>query len=156
MTLKRHRLKNKSNDKPKVHYGLVTHQVLNKTDRKKLVNSGHIEKGKYEYYLDCPIEKLKEVLLELVNTNNFLSKFRIYEGNLRVRDFSFTNVQLDYREDGSIEFKFGFKGDPNNQVYFNSDSDIYINESTGLALIYVNNPVYFFDGTQRYSQEFNN
>ena len=156
MTLKRHRLKNKNQDKPKNYYGLIKHAVLNKADRKKLVNKGQIEKGKHEYYLACPISELKEILLELTQTNSILSKFRIYEGNLRVRDFSFTNVQLGYREDGSIEFKFGFKGDPNNQVYFNSDSDIYINESTGLALIYVNNPVYFFDGTRRYSQEFNN
>jgi len=143
-------------NKPKIYHGLVTNQVLNKSDRKILVNKGQIETGKRIYYQDCPISELKNVLLELIQTNNILSKFRIYEGNLIVRNFSFTNIQLDYRKDGSIEFKFGFEGNPNNQVYFNNNADIYINEAIGLVLIYVNNPVYFFDGTRRYFQEFNN
>jgi hypothetical protein len=153
MTLKRNRIPN--SDRQKRFYGIITHNAMNKIERLKLFKTGCIEKGKHEYYLNCPITELKNELMDISSKYSMLSKFRIFEGNLRVRDFSFNNVRLDYRKDGSIEFIFAFKGDPNNQIYFNSDCDILLDYLHGQVLIYVNAPVYFFDGTRRYSQQFN-
>jgi len=132
--------------KRKHFLGLIERKVLNKTERKKVVKDEKSE----EYLKNCKVEDLVEILITLAKTNTVLSKFRIFEGKLRVRDFSFINCRLTYRKDGSIEFKFAFKGDYDNQVYFKDDCDIRLDPTNGHVLIYVHGPVYFFDNSRRY------
>lgn len=79
-------------------------------------------------------------------------KFRIFEGKLRVRDFSYCNLKTEINN-GVIKFKFGFKGNPENQIHFEDNCDIIYNYRRKFIEIRVNGPVYYEDGTRRYTSD---
>jgi len=130
---------------------------LNKNERKQFVSQGIISKEKAQEWInDILISELKVELDDIRGLyTNSLVKYRIFENNLRVRDFSLINCKLEYL-DNRLYFRFSFRGDPDNEVYIenNVKCDIVLNHPRGLILIYCDGPVYWADGTRRYDQQF--
>jgi hypothetical protein len=91
--------------------------------------------------------------LHLLMLDKDTTKFRIYEGSLRVRDFSYCNLNLELTPE-HIKFKFRFKGDPGNWIHFSDNSDVIYNYRRKFIEIRVYGEVYYEDGTRRYDQVF--
>jgi len=91
--------------------------------------------------------------LELLRLDLDTTKFRIFEGKLRVRDFSYCNLVLELINNDTIKFKFRFKGERQNQIHFKDNCDIIYNYRRKFIELRVNGPVFYEDGTRRYTTE---
>lgn len=125
-----------------------------KKPNQRLVNVDKGYKEKVVIYDDISYEELKEAIEEENALNLNLFRVRIFETNLRVTDFSFCNCVIDDLED-RILFKFSFKGHPLNWVYFNSNSELIVNNKNNTIEVKVKGPVYWADGTRRYDNRIN-
>jgi len=129
---------------------------LNRNEIKYFVKRKVISEDKKELWKEnVPVYDLLDEISDIkkIHTNSLI-KIRLFEGNRkRVRDFSFINLVNETDTDNNrLWFKFRFKGDPENWVYFDLDLEcnIILNHPRGLILVYVNGPIYYKDGTRRY------
>jgi len=76
---------------------------------------------------------------------------RIFEGKLRVRDFSLNNLELGLIGD-TLEFRFIHKGLENNHIHFSDTSTVHYDYEREMLLVHVNGNVYYKDNTRRYDE----
>ena len=76
---------------------------------------------------------------------------RIFEGKLRVRDFSINNLELELIGD-KLEFKFIHKGLDNNHIHFTDTCTVHYDYEREMLLVHVNGNVYYKDDTRRYDE----
>lgn len=79
-------------------------------------------------------------------------KLRIFEGNLRIRDYNIHNYQTVILEEGSIEFQIVHNGIEDNWVHFKDHCVVYYDFKHEMLLIHVNGNVYYKNGERRYSE----
>ncbi len=134
---------------------------MGKTAAKK---QKEIEKGRRPYKPKIKVDKKETFVIEedvdphrLIDIiqdelwDKRLTKIRIFEGDqFRVRDFSVCNCKMSYEDEERVVFRFDFKGDPINWVYFVDNCDVGTRPGRNLIEVRVQGPVYWADGTRRY------
>lgn len=75
---------------------------------------------------------------------------RIFEGKMRVRDYSLNNLKLVLLDEDYLEFQIVHKGLENNFIRFNNTSTLSYDYEREMLLVHVNGFVYYKDNSRRY------